>query len=586
MMVFGDRQRVLPLGCVLDNLQALCSSAASTTADRQREVCTRLLLEAGSCTQALLDIEHARRGADHAGPFEAQCLQLCRHCAHGLLVALGERPKNGAWLAAAQRSVRALSIAPATTALTLREPEGYAYYSLYPEQYVRAAYACAQRHADAPWCVVGIRSIGTSLAAIVSEVLDAEIFHTVRPVGHPYARELRIDAELEASLLQHTSCARYAIVDEGPGRSGSSFAALFRWLVAHAIEPERIVFFPSHPGEPGPHADPEFRAVYARATRHHVGFEDSVATRTSIGAWFGPGLQASQRRAPMELSGGRWRALLYAHEDRYPASYICTEARKFLITTEHGDWLLKQIGLGESARACTEQKRVLGEQGLCPELRDAYHGFVLLRWHTAARPLDDYEVERELLIRTLSSYLSFLARHFPASAYAGARPGQLLQMVDANAHELLGGSCALEDGLASLAARLPHLEASHRPIVSDNKLDKHEWVYLPEGRILKSDSRAHDLIGCQDLAWDTAGAKVELELTESELEQLLSRLYDGARVSLCSVRLRFYETAYLAFRAGQAQLAYDTLRTRWPDEAVRMAHKRSRYVEQLRALFV
>ena len=84
--------------------------------------------------------------------------------------------------------------------------------------------------------VIGIRSIGTGLAAIVAAALGAKRPFTVRPVGHPFSRELRIGDGLKEQLLADPH-ASFAIVDEGPGLSGSSFAAVIGWLRDNDVAP-------------------------------------------------------------------------------------------------------------------------------------------------------------------------------------------------------------------------------------------------------------------------------------------------------------------------------------------------------------
>jgi hypothetical protein len=66
------------------------------------------------------------------------------------------------------------------------------------------------------------------------------------------------------------------------------------------------------------------------------------------------------------------------------------------------------------------------------------------------------------------------------------------------------------------AADLARLGARARPVETDNRMQAWEWLALPDGRLLKADAvdhhAAHDLVGCQDIAWDVAGAMVELGL--------------------------------------------------------------------------
>jgi hypothetical protein len=160
-------------------------------------------------------------------------------------------------------------------------------------------------------------------------------------------------------------------------------------------------------------------------------------------------------------------------------------------------------------------------------------------------------------------------------------------MLRHNARALLREQPPDEEHFNALTALLPTLEASHRPVVTDNKLDRHEWLYLPEGRILKCDavehSRAHDLVGCQDPAWDVVGAVLEFSLNEREQEWLLAQLYDAAHVAPSPDKLRFYALAYLAFRAASAELAHEAMQSQWPQDARLMAERRDFYVAALRA---
>jgi hypothetical protein len=50
-----------------------------------------------------------------------------------------------------------------------------------------------------------------------------------------------------------------------------------------------------------------------------------------------------------------------------------------------------------------------------------------------------------------------------------------------------------------------------RPVLTDNRLHRWEWIAAPDGRWLKTDAldhhAAHDLIGPQDIAWDVAARR-------------------------------------------------------------------------------
>src|SRR5262249_47116184 len=146
-------------------------------------------------------------------------------------------------------------------------------YSLYPEQYIEAALLWAADHAAAgerEVLVAGVRSIGTTLAALVAAVLYAHGFGahaiTLRPTGHPFARR----AQLDASQL---GSARWGVVvDEGPGLSGSSMVSVADALMRAGMARSAISLMPGHAGAPGHAASPEVRAFWATTPRYSVPF--------------------------------------------------------------------------------------------------------------------------------------------------------------------------------------------------------------------------------------------------------------------------------------------------------------------------
>jgi hypothetical protein len=93
---------------------------------------------------------------------------------------------------------------------------------------------------------------------------------------------------------------------------------------------------------------------------------------------------------------------------------------------------------------------------------------------------------------------------------------------------------------------------------TDNKLDREEWLCLPGGRVLKADALdhhcAHDLIGCQDVAWDVAGAIVEFDLDQDSASELIRSVEQSAAAPVDRELLDFYRIAYVAFRLGHARL--------------------------------
>lgn len=588
MIVYGDRERHLRSEQLLKNLEKMAEKATHEQGAARREAWRNLTIETGSAAQALLDSAHASHACDGWSTFEQLCHGLCRSAADGFLSTLGYSHVSAQATATFRSHLAALQTLSLPEQLKLHEIEGYAYYCIYPELYARAALRWSQERARGPVHVIGIRSIGCSLGAVVAATLEAQHFCTVRPAGHPFARTISPSAELAHLLLKDSRDADYAIVDEGPGLSGSSFAAVAHWLLDHGVADHQLHFFPSHAGEPGSQCTPRFRTQYAAAARHQLSFDQDIAKDggQTVASWFEESLGRPLEQPVEELTGGRWRQYTYGQVRSYPAANIPKEARKYLLRCGGRRWLAKFLGLGESRRQLTNKLRTLGEYGFTPALRGARHGFGLFEWQEGAVPLAHSDLPRERLVQGVARYLTFLARAFPTSD-GGARPTALMGMAEHNLRECLGADGQLAEQLASYRLLLPEIEQSHSPVVSDNKLDSHEWLVRPDGRLIKCDAlehaHAHDLVGCQDPAWDLMGAAVELELSDDEISSLQRALRDVADVRISPQKLAFFRLVYLAFRLGQAHLAEQSLAP-WPDDARRMKKSGSRYRQQLHTL--
>jgi len=425
-------------------------------------------------------------------------------------------------------------------AVELRVPEGFAFYALYPEAYAEAA---RRLKLSAPPRVIGIRSIGASLAAVVAAALDAPKFVTVRPFGDPFAREIAVDPALERELLDVE--AHYVIVDEGPGQSGSSFGAVADWLEARGVPLERIAVLPSHAGLPGPAATEERRRWWRQVQREVGDFGDRWPA--VVERWCGP-----FDTSPHDISAGAWRRLRYAGEAEWPAVVPAWERRKFLISARGERLLVKFAGLGRIGEEKLAVARALHSEGFVPNPVGLVHGFLVEEWIEAAAPL----AHGETPLGEIAQYLGTRSRLLPTTSADGANIDELLTMSCRNAALEFGKDFARALGVWQRGAR--DLERRIVRVRADNRLDRHEWLRTPSGALLKCDAldhhQAHDLIGCQDLAWDVAGAMVEFDLDQSEAEQFIAATQEWADRAIDRELLEFYRTAYLAFRLGQMRL--------------------------------
>jgi hypothetical protein len=96
-------------------------------------------------------------------------------------------------------------------------------------------------------------------------------------------------------------------------------------------------------------------------------------------------------------------------------------------------------------------------------------------------------------------------------------------------------------------------------VAGDSRMLPHEWIATDRGYIKTDAFDHHDdhfFPGCQDIAWDIAGASVEWGFDVSVLADRYLRLQSD---STLTSRLPFYLTAYRAYRAGYCKLAADSL---------------------------
>jgi hypothetical protein len=226
MLVYRSSQRCLSAQQVREGLQ--------TAIDRSDSI--EALLRSGELECALADMSHSE-----AEP----CARLCDALA---LRVLGRGETTRRQL---QAQLNALSL---PESLTMKTPEGYAYYALSPLAYARLALSL-DIAAELPVAVLGVRSIGTSLSAIVSQSLREKRRKveriSVRPSGDPWQRELRWTEAENRFVMRHILAhALFLVVDEGPGMSGSTFLAVAEALEASGVAAADILLLCSHPLQP------------------------------------------------------------------------------------------------------------------------------------------------------------------------------------------------------------------------------------------------------------------------------------------------------------------------------------------------
>jgi len=425
----------------------------------------------------------------------------------------------------------------------LRIPEGYAYYALQPEAY---AVLAAELPGRAPVAVVGVRSIGTSLSAVVAAACrragrPAERL-TVRPTGHPFARQLvPSDAERAWIAARRAEGAAFVVVDEGPGMSGSTFLAVAEALEAAGVPRARIRLFCSHRPDPARLVGPAAASRWSRFSAHAV-----APLQPPAGA--------------RDLSGGQWRALAYPDAQRWPAVWASRERVRWL--SADGRWIDKFEGLAPYGDAAFGRARQLAEAGIAPPCTRIDRGFVrYARVHGRPARAPDFALDE------LARYCALRAEAFacPTSADAGA----LATMVHVNVAEALG----IEVHIA------PEVR---RTIIADARMDPHEWLVTPRG-LVKTDGHGHGddhfYPGPTDVAWDVAGTIVEWRLRPALAQRFVARV-EALVGEAIAPRLEPFVVAYTAFRLGAVTFA---LQEAAGAEAARLRRVDRYYRARLRA---
>lgn len=402
--------------------------------------------------------------------------------------------------------------------IRVRVPEGYAYYGLFPETYAESA----RRFYEAKWpgdvVCVGIRGIGASLSAVVGAALEqsgCRVYSwTVRPHGHPFDRRLDIEADL-ANAWRALSHAYFAIVDEGPGLSGSSFAAVAETISSLGIPDRRIVLFPSW--------TPSGEQFLSPRARLRWNNHEKYSTEPQSGGC-------------IDISAGKWRSIFYGDASEYPDVQPQHEARKYLCGTSTGTALKKFAGLGLYGEIKLNHARKLAEHGFCPPVRGLEDGYLLTDF-VPGQPLSASSSD-PLLLETMARYLAF--RYTELEAPEATPLDEITSMIEYNT------------GLRVAPPAQPS-----RPTLVDGRMLPHEWIATPTG-YMKTDALDHGdnhfYPGPTDIAWDLAGAITEFDFAANEREFLLACYERLSGDRTIRSRLPFFTAAYLAFRVGYAAM--------------------------------
>jgi hypothetical protein len=423
----------------------------------------------------------------------------------------------------------------------ISHPEGFAYYALHPGDF---ADAVAKLDSCRAIGVVGIRSVGTTLSAMVASALRRIGVRasriTVRPAGHPYDRKTELEGTQRAWLQeQQRQDAMFLIVDEGPGLSGSSFLSTAECLMREGIGTERITLLGTRDVDPG-----QLCASDAGARWRRFGWR-RVASRIS-----------ERFKDATSLCGGAWREfflpdridacetpLLSRTERRSDVAPVWPEMDGVKYWSRERTRVFKFEGLGEIGSQIRERSRAISEAGFSPGVEDAGDGMSAYDF-VHGRLLAASDVSRAVLDR-MAEYCAFRASAFRCDR---TPDGQLEEMVRFNYSQETGRECPVS----------PECFRSVCPVIADARMSPHEWIARADGTLAKVDGARHGddhfFPGPTDIAWDLAGAIVEWEMNRAAEENLLRRFQE--RSGIKPENISAYLLAYSIFRASYCKMAW------------------------------
>lgn len=550
LWAFREGRKSVPTAALFRELAAATDDLCARSGDTGLAMAA--LLRAGEFESALADANDAAQTA-------AQ--QLTDAVAN---VFLGDT----AGLDAARRALNTITRFELPETVSISPPEGFAYYALHPHDFARLAERAATETGSA--LVIGIRSIGTTLSAVVRAALaqrgKATARTTVRPTGHPYDRVVQLTPEQLQSIRQWNGCeaqasqkqpdtsqpgemgytgpADFLVVDEGPGRSGSSFLSVAEALVCAGVATKRISLLGSRAVEVD-----QLCAENARTRWSQFRFlwpEPSVYRRFSDHTYIG---------------GGNWRDVLLGAQGRWPVCWPQMERLKFL--SPDGSSIYKFEGFGAFGEEILGRATLLAKAGFGTAAEEAGDGMIRYPMIRGQR-FQVADVSTSLL-QHLARYCAFRATEF---RIANAPATQLPDMVGFNTLQEFG--VELGSGMEALATA--------EPVLTDGRMQPHEWIGV-ERRIIKVDAYTHGddhfFPGPTDIAWDLAGIIVEWNLDDQAADFLMSEFRRMSGLDRTQA-IQPFVFAYTVFHLAYWKMALSTVTASPEEERVLKAYQRYR----------
>lgn len=473
--------------------------------------------------------------------------------------------------------IRVISGSSLPENITVKVPEGYAYYGYFPESYIEAAEKFYSKAVPDKAVVIGIRSIGTSFSSAVGAVLEKKgcdvTTFTLRPKGEYENRYIRFSDELSSELLSKRNV-YFLIVDEGPGLSGTSFGVTAERLSSLGIPDEKIIFISSWEPDGSGLISELGRSRWKAHLKFSSNFDDTWIKSGRLSEFF-PYKELSN------ISNGLWRSLFYKNPSEFPVTYPAEERKKYICSKkplntgdkgsgtyealpghESGElYLAEFIGLGRYGKRLYERAKILSEAGYIPRVHGIENGFLISEF-VKGMPLKKDEITFGQL-NSIAAYMDFLQKKFPSEPSRNF--DEVFEMIAENVCEYMGGDWIKV--LEKQKRKFGRLY-SRSAIAVDGHMFPHDWITAQCG-FYKTDGIVHHadqfFPGCQSIIWDIAGFSTEAELGSEKEEFLINRFCEISGQKEIYEHLDFYKLAYLAFRMGYTSMASNVMTNKLQD---------------------
>jgi orotate phosphoribosyltransferase-like protein len=525
MYVFRDGRKSFTGRELLDRL-AKALACLSVAGDR--DCVLRALIAGGELECALRDVADVQPEWKDS----AQAAERLTTIAAEMFVR-----NNRRGVAEAKRIVAGMEL-PRTLAVSV--PEGFAYYALHPQKFVDVI---RNRSLGSKSAVIGIRSIGAPLSAVVAAAIGDAKRITVRPAGHPYERGLEITETFRAFVARHRD-EEFVIVDEGPGLSGSSFLAVAEALERSGVAASQITMLGSRKPD-----IPELRTPNASERWPRYRFVPTDAE---------PVLPEG---AGQSIGGGWWRRLFLPDFKDQPASWTQLEMSKYL--SRDRKCFYKFEGFGHFGEEIGDRAKLLERFGFGPRYlgnEDGFGKYELINGEL----LRQQDVSRSVL-DTMALYCAMRGRELIATSREESRLPQMLAW---------NWKCEFGEELPTQNLEVVRL------VTADARMLPHEWI-ASDGRFLKLDANSHGddhfFPGPCDIAWDLAGAIVEWDMELDAREHFIDA-YIRESGDLVRPRLGAYLLAYATFRMGWSKMAAHASAGEFDQQLLDRDYQRYRHV--------